>query len=131
MIKKTKQKYNEIFIPAYNDLKGKYEAYKDIEILTKEQNIELFVKWQHAFSSAMDLLKEYMSFVGLYPANILAGVRSAYYNEIIKDGQDWINLYYYLSVKYVRDAKPLNEKHFNLFEQIKTYIEKEIEVYDG
>ena len=131
MIRNTKQKYCEKFLPAYNLLMEKFEEYKNIEILTTEQNQELFNHWQCTFNTAMELLKEYMSFVGLYPADDLAEIRSAYYNEILKNGQDWINLYYYLSVEYVQDAKLLNKKHLNLFEQFKTYIESEIEVYNG
>ena len=130
MIIETVENLQNNFLPAYNSLLELLQTHRKKEKLTTEENDTLFKAWQSTFRSSLTLLQTYMKFMGLYPADTLAVVRSAYYNEIIKDGQDWINLHYYLSTKETRNVKLISEKYLELFEQIRVYIESEIEVYN-
>ena len=109
---------NNEFLPKLEDLELAFENNNKNDFMNSLYDL---------YKVAIRMLSEYLAFCGIYPSTILEIIKAAYYNEIIDNGQLWINI--------LCDIKNPNrnffkEKYINMFKDLKTYLDKEMEFWD-
>lgn len=127
-----KSRYNGDFHPKYIEF---------IELISKAKNlreekvfdVEFFMfftaKFVKLFDGFIRVMKEYLQYKGIFQVTHREVIKECFSNEIIFDGQDWINMLY--DVERLERAIPTKDdidliigKYFDLITKMYEYFEK-------
>lgn len=124
MLNRLKEIYNKEFctqLDKLNAMTPEVGANLDLQIIEDIYNVSI------------KLLKTYLNYNGIFPGTDLGIIKLAYYNEIIDDGQKYIDLYYYIKQvrpqTWILDTNKINTYIFN-FNKLSMFIKKELEQYE-
>lgn len=126
--------WKEIFNKNFLVELDKLEKLFNTESMDK---IEIIKSLRETLNSSTKLLQAYLNFCGIYPGTPLLIIKMAYYDEVIEDGQAWINLHYLFKNNSDDNSIAISDfidKHFSkryieIFKQLESYILHEMEVY--